>query len=100
MMQQPTFPGCLLKVRPVGIMGMIDTGEKDYKILAVPVDDPRFAEIQNIDDVPEAFKKEVQHFFSVYKNLQGKKVDVLDWEDIDAAKTELVRSIDMYKEKY
>ena len=99
-MQQPTFPGCLITVRPIGIMGMIDSGDKDYKILAVPTDDPRFAEIKDIDDVPESFKKEIMHFFSVYKTLEGKEVDVLGWEDKESAKTELVRSIEMYKEKY
>lgn len=49
--------GCLITIRPIGIMGMIDSGDKDYKILAVPTDDPRFAEIKDIDDVPESFKR-------------------------------------------
>ena len=99
LMDQPTFPGCLIEARPIGIMGMIDSGDKDYKILAVPVNDPRFAEIKDIDDVPEHIKKEIKHFFSIYKTLEGKTVDVLDWENADSAKTELLRSIELYKEQ-
>lgn len=99
LMVQPTFPGCLIEARPIGIMGMIDSGDKDYKILAVPVNDPRFAEIKDIDDVPEHIKKEIKHFFSIYKTLEGKTVDVLDWENADSAKTELLRSIELYKEQ-
>ena len=81
-------------------MKMIDTGEKDYKILAVPVDDPRFNEVNDISDLPEHIPKEIGHFFSVYKNLQGKKVEILGWEDAESAKKELIRSINLYKEKY
>ncbi len=100
LMDQPTFPGCIINSRPIGLMKMIDTGEKDYKILAVPVDDPRFNEINDISDLPEHIPKEIGHFFTVYKNLQGKKVEILGWEDAESAKKELIRSINLYKEKY
>ncbi len=97
-MEQPTFPGCLIEARPIGIMGMIDGGDADYKILAVPVNDPRFDDFKDIDDVPEHFKKEIKHFFQVYKTLEGKEVEVLDWENAESAKKELKKSIKMYKE--
>ena len=77
LMEQPTFPGCLIEARPIGIMGMIDGGDKDYKILAVPEDDPRFSDVQDISDVPSHLLKEIEHFFSVYKNLEGKVVEKL-----------------------
>ena len=51
-MEQPTFPGCIIEARPIGIMGMIDSGDKDYKVLAVPAEDPRFDDVNDIDDVP------------------------------------------------
>ena len=51
LIDQPTFPGCVIASRPIGIMGMIDGGDKDYKILAVPVDDPKFKDINNISDI-------------------------------------------------
>ena len=81
-------------------MKMIDTGEKDFKILAVPCDDPRFNEIKDISDLPEHIPKEISHFFSVYKNLQGKKVEVLGWEDASVSKKELTYSIDLFKKEY
>lgn len=99
-MEQPTFPGCVIQARPIGIMGMIDGGDKDYKILAVPEDDPRFKDVKDISDIPEHLLKEIEHFFSVYKNLEGKEVETLGWEDAEAAKAELLVSLEMYKEKY
>lgn len=100
LMEQPTFPGCVIASRPIGIMGMIDGGDKDYKILAVPVDDPKFKDINNISDVPAHLLDEIEEFFLTYKNLEGKKVEVLGWEDAEVAKKEAIRSIDLYKEKY
>lgn len=100
LMEQPTFPGCVIEARPIGIMGMIDGGDKDFKILSVPVHDPRFSEIYNITDVAQHLLKEIEHFFSVYKNLEGKEVEVLGWKDAEAAKEELVTSLEMYMEKY
>ena len=100
LVEQPTFPGCLVETRLIGVMGMIDGGDKDYKLLGVPLDDPRYDQIKNIDDVPEHILKEIEHFFSVYKHLEGKEVKTLGWDDVDAAKEELLLSLDMYKEKY
>ncbi|MBZ9570994.1 inorganic diphosphatase [Methanobrevibacter sp. TMH8] len=100
LMEQPTFPGCVIASRPIGIMGMIDGGDKDYKILAVPVDDPKFKDINNISDLPSHLLDEIKEFFLTYKNLEGKKVEVLGWEDAEVAKKEAIRSIDLYKEKY
>ncbi|MEA4957847.1 Inorganic pyrophosphatase [bioreactor metagenome] len=100
LIDQPTFPGCVIASRPIGIMGMIDGGDKDYKILAVPVDDPKFKDINNISDIPSHVLDEIEEFFKTYKNLEGKKVEVLDWEDAEIAKKEAIRSIELYKEKY
>lgn len=100
LMEQPTFPGCVIASRPIGIMGMIDGGDKDYKILAVPVDDPKFKDINNISDVPSHVLEEIKEFFKTYKNLEGKEVEVLGWDDAEVAKKEATRSVDLYKEKY
>lgn len=100
LMEQPTFPGCIIKARPIGIMGMIDGGDKDYKILGVPLDDPRFFDVNDISDVPKHLLDEIEHFFSVYKQLEGKEVEVLGWEDAKAAKEELKLSLEMYVEEY
>lgn len=99
-MEQPTFPGCIIEARPIGIMGMIDSGDKDFKVLAVPAEDPRFDDVKDIGDVPAHLLKEIEHFFSVYKNLQGKEVETLGWQDAEAAKAEIERSLELYKEQY
>lgn len=100
LMEQPTFPGCVIASKPIGIMGMIDGGDKDYKILAVPVDDPKFKDINDISDVPSHILDEIAEFFKTYKNLEGKKVEVLNWDNAEMAKKEAIRSIELYKEKY
>jgi len=97
LMDQPTFPGCIIESRPIGIMGMIDGGDKDYKLLAVPVEDPKYENIKDIDDVPTHLLDEIAEFFKTYKNLEGKEVEILSWENAEIAKKEAIRSIEMYK---
>jgi inorganic pyrophosphatase len=100
LMGQETFPGCVIPSRPIGIMGMIDGGDKDYKILAVPVDDPKFRDVNDISDIPSHILDEIAEFFKTYKNLEVKEVEVLGWENAETAKNEAIRSIELYKEKY
>lgn len=79
----PTFPGCLIKARPIGLLEMEDESGIDTKILAVPIEkiDPRFKEIQDIDDLPEHLKKEIKEFFENYKNLEpGKWVKLKEFK--------------------
>jgi inorganic pyrophosphatase len=99
LMDQPTFPGCIIESRPIGIMGMIDGGDKDFKILAVPVEDPKYENIKDIGDVPSHLLDEIAEFFKTYKNLEGKEVEILTWENAEVAKKEALRSIDMYNKK-
>lgn len=98
LMDQPTFPGCIIETRPVGVMKMIDTGENDDKILGVPVDDPRFKDVFDIEDLPEHLLDEIQHFFVEYKKLQGKKTEVLGWEGKEEAFDAIKRSIKLYED--
>ena len=73
----PILPGILVKVRPVGLMEMIDTGENDYKIIGVPVHDKRWEDVQDIMDINKHTLKELQHFFETYKHLKGKGNEVV-----------------------
>lgn len=100
LVDNPTFPGCLIDARPIGVLGMIDDGDKDYKILAVPDNDPRFEEINSIEDVPKHLLKEIEHFFAIYKNLENKIVETLGWQDEKIAKKEILKSLDLYNKKY
>lgn len=70
------FPGCVVPSRPIGLIYMIDDGEKDEKIICVPNKDPRFDHINDIKDISEHIPKEIQHFFEHYKDLQNKKVEI------------------------
>lgn len=84
----PTFPGCLLRARPIGIMKMIDGGEKDYKVLAVQNDNTRFDKIKELDDIKQFnphFLEEAAHFFEAYKHLENKKVEIKGWEGKERA---------------
>lgn len=74
MVNEPTFPGCLIEARIIGLFKMIDRGEPDYKLLGVPVSDPFFKEFRDLTDVPEHFMKEVEHFFLTYKQLEGAEI--------------------------
>ena len=84
----PTFPGCIVKARPIGILEMEDEAGTDTKILAVPLEkiDPRFAQIQDIKDLPEHTKKEIKEFFETYKRLEpGKWVKLKDFKGKEIA---------------
>lgn len=101
----PTFPGCLISVRPIGVMLFNDSGEKDDKILAVPTDDIRFKHIKDIKDITEHQKDEITFFFERYKDLQfkykgqtDKKVVVEGWEGKERA-AEIIKEAQTLFEK-
>jgi inorganic pyrophosphatase len=100
LMEEQTFPGCIIEARPIGLMRMNDSGEKDDKILAVPKEDPRYNDLENIDDVPNHTLKEIAQFFRTYKDLEaGKEVKVNGWDDKQAALKAVKHSVDLYKRK-
>jgi inorganic pyrophosphatase len=96
----PVAPGVIVRARPIGVLEMIDGNEKDAKILAVHDTDPRFDRYNNITDVSENIIKEVRHFFQTYKQLQGKKVEILSIKNHVAAKKEIRRAIKMYADEF
>lgn len=95
----PLFPGILVKARPVAIMEMIDGGERDDKVIAVPVDDPRFDDVKDITDLNKHFIKEATHFFETYKKVQNKEVKLGPWHGAEEAKAAFARSREMYEAK-
>ena len=97
---EPTFPGCQIDVRPVGVLRMLDRGEPDDKILSVPCHDPYHQEYFDIADMPGHYLKEIEHFFHIYKDLEGKRVEILGWEKSDVAMALVVESMQRYEEKY
>jgi inorganic pyrophosphatase len=93
----PLAPGVLVKARPVAIMEMIDGGERDDKIVAVPVEDPRFSEVNDLADLNKHFIKEMSHFFETYKKVQNKEVSIGEWGGCEVAKEAFTRSCQAYK---
>ncbi|HUZ42815.1 MAG TPA: inorganic diphosphatase [Acidimicrobiales bacterium] len=91
LLDEPTFPGCHIHVRPVGVFRMTDEAGGDDKILAVPSTDPRWEKVQDLDDLPGHLTEEISHFFAVYKELEpGKGTDVIGWRGAAEAE-EIVR---------
>ena len=83
--EEPTFPGCHLRVRPIGALDMLDEKGPDEKILGVPRDDPRFTGIIELGQVQEHWTKEISSFFRTYKELQGLEVEVRAWHGAEHA---------------
>ena len=97
---EPTFPGCQIDCRPLGVLKMLDRGEPDDKILAVPCNDPSFEEYFDIADLPQHSLKEIEHFFHIYKDLEGRRVEMVGWEKSEVAARVITESITRYQEMY
>jgi len=79
MMSEPSFTGCLIEVRPLGVLDLVDSSERDQKILAVPKSSPRYQEIATVDQVWPHMRREIEHFFTIYKELEGKQTRIDGW---------------------
>lgn len=96
----PLHPGVLVKVRPVAILNMIDSGDSDAKIIAVPTSDPRFEDIKDLADINKHTLKEIEHFYQTYKKLQKKEVETKGYEGESKAREAFETSLRLYKEKF
>jgi inorganic pyrophosphatase len=85
LVSEPTFPGCLIEVKPIGLFRMEDDHGVDDKVLSVPLTDPGWNTLETLDDVSEQLKKEIAHFFTVYKQLENKKVEIDGWYSCEDA---------------
>ena len=94
---EPTFPGCRIRVRPIGVFLMEDQGDPDHKVIAVPEGDPRWADIEDIGDLPEHLRLELEHFFSVYKDLEDKKTAALGWSGAADAEKIIAAAREAYR---
>jgi len=100
MTNQPTFPGCLIEARPIGVFRMRDAGLTDDKVLAVPATDPIFNDYHDIGDVPRHFLAEVAHFFEVYKDLEGVGIEALGWEAAAAASEVITQAMQLFEDRF
>ncbi|RXR22246.1 inorganic diphosphatase [Flavobacterium stagni] len=93
---EPTFPMCVMEVKPIGVFHMADDKGPDEKIICVPVSDPIWNKLNDLQDVNPHLLKEIEHFFEVYKDLENKKVDVHGWGNVDEAREILQQCIDRF----
>ncbi len=95
---EPTFPGCVIEVKPIGVFHMADEKGPDEKIICVPVTDPIARNANDLSDLNPHITKEIEHFFRVYKDLENKNVDIDGWGDVQAAKEMIAACVNRYQE--
>jgi inorganic pyrophosphatase len=83
----PSFPGCVMDVRPIGLLEMLDQGLGDEKVLCVGKNNPRYKDVWDFSEIYPHMLREITHFFSIYKDLEGKRVEVKGWRDASFART-------------
>jgi inorganic pyrophosphatase len=96
----PVFVGCLIECRPIGLFHLIDRGKADEKVLAVPVSDPYSAEIHQLADVPPHSLKEIEHFFQVYKDLEGVATRTRGFEGAAEAREAIAHAMRLYRKQF
>ena len=82
LVEEPSFSGCLIDVRPIGMLNMIDRKKSDQKVVAVPNKNPRYDEVQTLDQIFTHIQREIEHFFTIYKELEGRPAATLGWGDL------------------
>jgi inorganic pyrophosphatase len=98
LVEAPSFPGCLMEVRPIGVLQMVDQGKKDEKILAVAESDPLYRQVNDASQVPQHQLREIEHFFSIYKYLEDKRTEIAGWGDAEEARKIIVEGQKRFKE--
>ena len=94
----PSFPGCVMEVRPIGLLEMLDQGVLDEKVLAVGRKNPRYTDVWNYSEIYPHMLKEITHFFSIYKDLEGKRVEMRGWHDAGYARDRVMYAVRNYQE--
>ena len=98
LLDEPTFPGCRVKARAVGVFWMRDDAGPDAKVLAVPANDSRWAGVLDLEDLPDHLLDEIKHFFEAYKDLEpGKFSEVREWQGREAAELEITEAYERAK---
>ena len=100
LVDEASYPGVLLAVRPVGVLQMVDQDEEDEKILAVPNRNPRFDQIHTIDQVFPHNLREIEHFFTIYKELEGKRTEMKGWRGPREAREVIRKARERYLEAH
>jgi inorganic pyrophosphatase len=89
---EPTFPGCVIRMKPIALFKMTDDKGIDHKVIGVPLEDPNWNQIETLEDLPQQLRDEIAHFFGVYKTLEQKAVEVDGWYSREDALTVIEES--------
>jgi len=92
LVDQPSFSGCLIEVRPVAVLNMVDSKIGDQKIISVPTRNPRYDQIHTLDQIFPHIRREIEHFFAIYKELEGKITEMRGWGDPREARRVIMES--------
>jgi inorganic pyrophosphatase len=95
----PSFPGCVMTVRPIGILEMVDQGKGDEKILAVGMNNPIYQSVRDYSEVYPHVLREIEHFFTIYKELEAKPTTIVGWEDAVHAREVITKCRVLYEKK-
>jgi len=98
LVSEPTFPGCRIRIKPIGVFLMEDQGAADHKILGVPDGDPLWKKADDLDAVPDHLLRELEHFFAVYKDLEDKKTATMGWRTVDEAREVISQALERYEQ--
>jgi inorganic pyrophosphatase len=98
LVSEPSFTGCMIEVRPVGILNMVDNAEGDQKVLAVPNRNPRYDQIHTMDQIFPHVRREIEHFFTIYKELESRQTKMQGWGGPREARKAIVDSRNAYLE--
>jgi inorganic pyrophosphatase len=99
LVESATFPGCVIEARAVGMLVMVDQGVEDLKLLCVPTKDPRQETVTNYSDVHAHRLREIEHFFGIYKELEGKETETRGWRSADEARQVIVAANERFMKK-
>ncbi|MEQ8821839.1 MAG: inorganic diphosphatase [Sumerlaeia bacterium] len=97
---EPTFTGCIVEARPIAVFRMRDKDANDDKIVCVPEGNPFFREFRDVGNIPPHFLEEVAHFFSVYKDLEGHRVNPVGWGGAEEAREAIRHAVELYQHKF
>jgi inorganic pyrophosphatase len=99
LVEEPTFPGCHVEARPIGGLDMKDEKGSDFKVLAVPIGEPRFAQVYSLDAINEHWLREIETFFDTYKLLEPKQTEVLGWHDAEYTWRQIVACRERFRQE-
>lgn len=95
----PIPSGILVRVKPLGFMDMVDNGDPDGKLIAAPIDDPRWAKVNDLADINQHTLKEIEHFFCTYKQLEGKVCEISGFEGVERARAAFKEGQELYRQE-